>query len=185
MDLREIFRKSTAVIIINAGRRTEQRLQHRTETKPLILPLTASHSQNVLQIVAVKLWHTLLAELWWGFRESHKMTVMWNYPSSIADSLSFEEQLQHPCIRYNPCYWLLMLVTTPCVCWGRWIHALLGQGGPVRDDESEIEREARIQWIYTTGVSPTPTCVHFFHQTDLLVHQTAPLLSPRSCRLCI
>lgn len=152
-DVREMIRKSTAVIIVHTDRSSEQRLQHRGETKPLILPIGASQGQNMMRIIAVKLCDTLCADLWWGFRESHTMIVMWNFPSSIAYSLSFEEQLQHPCIRYNPLYWLCTLITMPCLCWGRWIHALLGQGGPVRHDESTIEREARIQWIYTTGLS--------------------------------
>lgn len=122
-------------------------VKKKDETKPL---LDVKEAWAIGEVVA-KGWRDVAADVRWGFRESHNVIVTLNYPSSIAGGLSYEEQCRHPCVRYNPVYWMCTLVTMPCMVSGRWTHALLGQGGPVRDDEMAIERDARVQWIYTTG----------------------------------
>mmetsp|Transcript_1466 Transcript_1466/g.1943 ORF Transcript_1466/g.1943 Transcript_1466/m.1943 type:complete len:313 (-) Transcript_1466:1266-2204(-) len=51
----------------------------------------------------------------------------------------------------NFLYPLYALGTYPmvgCILTGLWVHRLVGQGGPVRIDETSIERETRAQWVY-------------------------------------
>lgn len=81
----------------------------------------------------------LAAEVAWGYAETHAM-LLGDEP--LAD-------FSWP-VRYNPCYWALVVTIMACLLPGRWAHAPLGQGGPVRDDELPAEKVARIQWIYCT-----------------------------------
>ena len=51
--------------------------------------------------------------------------------------------------RYNPFWWLCILLTALCILLGHCFHMILGQGGKVRDDEDENERRARVWWAYS------------------------------------
>lgn len=102
-----------------------------------------------LSKVASRTLEWTVEEVEWSWRESHFMIVQDTYPQSIS-ALPYSEQVGHPCVVYNPLYWIGAVTTAPCVLLGRWVHAAVGQGGPVRDDELQIERVARIHWIYTT-----------------------------------
>ena len=53
-------------------------------------------------------------------------------------------------LRRNPLYWALIILIVVCVLPGKWLHALVGQGGPVRADESKTERNARVAWCYAS-----------------------------------
>ena len=55
---------------------------------------------------------------------------------------------EHCLIKYNPLYWLTLFVTVPFCVLGKRLHALIGQGRPVRDDETELETEARVVYVY-------------------------------------
>ena len=90
-----------------------------------------------------------IEDVCWSREEAHNMILQYCYPSSIS-SLSLDEQFEHPCVRLNPLYWAMLLAALPCVASGKWVHSLWGQGGPVRDDEMQEEKEARVQWIYCT-----------------------------------
>jgi len=51
-------------------------------------------------------------------------------------------------IKYNPLYWLTLLLSVPFFVLGRWVHLTCGQGDRVRDDETETEYEVRAVWVY-------------------------------------
>jgi hypothetical protein len=63
--------------------------------------------------------------------------------------LSREERLMHFYLRYNPGWWGTVLVTQLCMLLGHGFHCIVLQGGPVRNDETALERKVRIGWIYT------------------------------------
>ena len=44
-------------------------------------------------------------------------------------------------VRYNPLYWLFVVPFAGLLLVGKWGHALYGQGGAVRDDETALEYE--------------------------------------------
>ena len=87
-------------------------------------------------------------ELRWAAKESHAM--IWIYTAGACVEMAEREQRELWVLKYNPFYWLLMMFAMGCVLVGRWVHCIFGQGGPVREDELEIEREARVFWIYAT-----------------------------------
>ena len=91
----------------------------------------------------------LRAEVTWARDEAHHM--IWQYSCGCC-MVDMESSLQRELwfVKYNPIYWFTMVVTMVCMLIGKWTHSIVGQGGPVRDDELDVEREARIQWIYTT-----------------------------------
>ena len=109
----------------------------------------------------------LYADLQWAAMESHVMVILYCYPSSFAEA-PMAEQVTFACVGYNPIYWLLLLGAIPCVLSGRWVHAAVGQGGPVRHDELEVEHEARVQWIYTTD-GPF-ACAALFTVAELIAY---------------
>lgn len=88
-------------------------------------------------------------DLQWAAMETHVMIMLYCYPHSFADA-PMGDQLNYWSVGYNPVYWSLLVCGMPCVLAGRWVHAMVGQGGPVRHDELEVEHEARVQWIYMT-----------------------------------
>lgn len=94
-------------------------------------------------------WELFVEDILWSRDESHIMIVSVVASDAYA-ALPLEEQLRSPWALYNPLYLVLLCALMVCVLSGRWVHALFGQGGPVRPDELIVEREARIQWIYTT-----------------------------------
>jgi len=53
-----------------------------------------------------------------------------------------------PIIRWNPVWWLLVGSCVTMILPGHLFHALVGQGGPVRSDETKAERVVREAWIY-------------------------------------
>ena len=91
----------------------------------------------------------LYGDLRWAAMEAHVMVILYCYPASYAEA-PMVEQVRFWMVAYNPAYWCLILAALPCVLTGRWVHAVVGQGGPVRPDELEVEHEARVQWIYAT-----------------------------------
>lgn len=102
----------------------------------------------------------------WAVVESHEMILDFCCPCIRHAS----PDDQRAAVRHNPLYWAILLVTVPCILSGRWTHALFGQGGPVRDDELDLERKVRIQWIYAApSVWPSsilPTRGHRRPPTD-------------------
>lgn len=49
-----------------------------------------------------------------------------------------------------PVFWSIWALVCFSVLSGKWVHGLVGQAGPVRPDESALEREIRVQWIYAS-----------------------------------
>jgi len=98
-------------------------------------------------------WLWLVAELQWAYRESEALMLdIFDHFACILCCLrgmSREEQLRHPILRWNPVWWFGILVTELYMLLGRCFHAIFQQGGPVREDEDELERKARVGWIYT------------------------------------
>ena len=52
-------------------------------------------------------------------------------------------------MRWNPLYYLVFIFAAICIVVGRIEHSIIcSQGQPVRGDETDIEKEIRIHWIY-------------------------------------
>ena len=62
--------------------------------------------------------------------------------------LSSAEALRHVWLRFNPLWWLSIAGCAACILLGHGFHKACCQGGPVRDDEMEVERRARIWYVY-------------------------------------
>jgi len=91
----------------------------------------------------------LYRDVQWALLEGHVIIMLYCYPRSFSE-VPLGEQVGYACVGSNPIYWAMLIGATPCLLAGRWVHALTGQGGPVRHDELEVEHEARVQWIYFT-----------------------------------
>ena len=74
----------------------------------------------------------------WATKEAHAMLGV----DAVDDQPSW--------LRRNPLYWALVILIVVCVLPGKWLHALVGQGGPCRADESKAERNARVAWCYAS-----------------------------------
>ena len=111
--------------------------------------MAAANEANDANYADVKGMERLRSDLWWSLEESHEIMVWFACPAQVAD-LPREEQLRCWCIRYNIFYHILVVGTAACIIAGKWVHGALGQGGPVREDELPVEKEARILWIYAT-----------------------------------
>jgi hypothetical protein len=61
--------------------------------------------------------------------------------------LGHHAKLEHITVR-NPIYFICWLPTLLLLGIGKSLHALIGQGSDVRDDEKPAEKEARVAWIY-------------------------------------
>lgn len=55
---------------------------------------------------------------------------------------------RHWSLRWNPLWWLSILGCALCILLGHGFHAAVCQSGPVRSDELDVERSARIWWVY-------------------------------------
>ena len=75
-------------------------------------------------------------EVAWGYDESHAML--------------FDDPLEDYgwWVRWNPLYWVLIGLIVLCLLPGRWVHLPFDQGGPVRDDEMEIEKKIRLECFF-------------------------------------
>lgn len=82
----------------------------------------------------------VVGEFRWAYRETRGMLLGGDEP---LEAFSWW-------VRYNPCYWVLVVAIVACLLPGRWVHAPFGQGGPIREDEAPAEKLARIHWIYCT-----------------------------------
>lgn len=92
----------------------------------------------------------------WSSEESHLMTLplfRW-FPGAVT-AASWEQQLAAPGVRLNPVYWTIWLLTCITLLGGRLVHMPFGQHRPVRKDELDAEREARVQWIYANDFAYT------------------------------
>ena len=82
---------------------------------------------------------------------------------------------------WNPLYYALGLLIAISLVSGLWVHRPFRQDGPVRADETSIEREARIQWIYMTD---GPFAIGFF--MELLQYAFKPQIPvPKSKTVCV
>lgn len=52
------------------------------------------------------------------------------------------------CLTWNPAYFVALALAVPSIVMGKWVHGIVGQGGPLRDDEGVVERQARIITVY-------------------------------------
>jgi hypothetical protein len=73
--------------------------------------------------------------------------------------LSLEDQRRRPYVRYNPLYWLMWFGTIVSLFTGLKFHGLAGQGQPVHDNETRVEYEARVHWVYTTTGGMIWVCI--------------------------
>ena len=63
-------------------------------------------------------------------------------------------------VLYNPLYWAAVLLSVPFLLFGRWVHRPCGQGGAVRDDESEVEYDIRPPPHPAPHPAPLRACLH-------------------------
>lgn len=89
----------------------------------------------------------LYEDLKWVDEASHEMLIDWFCCCATGDT--WQEKYESSCIRYNGLYWLLWIVTVPCLLSGKWTHDLFGQGDGF-EGETKLEREVRIHWLYCT-----------------------------------
>jgi hypothetical protein len=89
-------------------------------------------------------------EVAWGYDESHAML--------------FDDPLEDYgwWVRWNPLYWVLIGLIVLCLLPGRWVHLPFDQGGPVRDDEMEIEKKIRLESFLSGVRAPCDADARFF-----------------------
>ncbi|CAJ1448847.1 unnamed protein product [Effrenium voratum] len=63
-------------------------------------------------------------------------------------SIERSELLRRRYLRWNPLWWFSILGCAVCILLGHGFHAACCQGAPVRADELEVERRARVWWVY-------------------------------------
>lgn len=54
------------------------------------------------------------------------------------------------CFDPNPCFYVITPILAILLFAGKRVHAPFGQGGPIRADESALEKVVRVQWILMT-----------------------------------
>jgi len=89
----------------------------------------------------------------WASDAAHEMLIHWLCPCCHTfNELSREEQLRSRRIRYNPFYYVCAYLPTVLSLYvGLKVHMLMGQSGPVGAEETRVEYEARVHWIYCTS----------------------------------
>ena len=60
-------------------------------------------------------------------------------------------QREHWFVKWNLGYWFIWFGTIVSLFLGEKWHGLFGQVGKVSDDETRVEFEARVHWLYTTS----------------------------------
>ena len=123
----------------------------------------------------------LLAE-WW--REAHEAVDI--HILGLGVRKRAEVLRQRWFVKYNPMYWATVSVLVPLILVGKAVHLPLGQAGPVRDDESDAEREVRFMCASSSTRNRQPMATHRGHPTvalqpwpDHLGPTTVPLCSPQ------
>jgi len=89
-------------------------------------------------------------------RETHcmliKMTFGYIWPNkeeiSARNDIGVPKFLQKCFLKYNPLYWFCWLGIASLIFMGQLVHYPLDQHRRTRKDETELEGEVRIQWIY-------------------------------------
>lgn len=80
----------------------------------------------------------------WSWDEAHEMMLgMLGFVPGVS-----RKRWRAPALRLNPLYWVAWAASAAMLAGGRLVHALFGQHGKVRPDESHVEHETRVQWIY-------------------------------------
>jgi hypothetical protein len=80
----------------------------------------------------------------WAQREAHDFIVEWLFWVPCCPN----DKAMGGASKYNPLYLSVWFPVVISLLLGRIFHNFFGQGGPVRDNESEDEHAARVQWIY-------------------------------------
>ena len=87
----------------------------------------------------------------WAILETHNMAVRFCCPCACCPlhGKSLRRQTEAFYVRWNPLYYLVFIFAAICIVVGRIEHSIIcSQGQPVRGDETDIEKEIRIHWIY-------------------------------------
>eukprot|EP00440_Ansanella_granifera_P014297 gb/GFBE01015540.1/.p1 GENE.gb/GFBE01015540.1/~~gb/GFBE01015540.1/.p1 ORF type:complete len:371 (+),score=48.19 gb/GFBE01015540.1/:1-1113(+) len=84
----------------------------------------------------------------WDFAWNASVELMLECLDSVTGHAP-EDAQSTPWLRYNPLWWCAVLACQLCVLPGHAFHSLLGQGDKVRPDEMEVERKARVGWVYS------------------------------------
>lgn len=94
----------------------------------------------------------LCRDLRWGSDASHMMV----YQSSIGmlayigliSECKWHEWFEMWYCKYNPFWWIGWGCFMAMVLPGKWFHAMVGQGTKIKESESTLEYNCRVQWIY-------------------------------------
>ncbi|CAK9082135.1 Uncharacterized protein (Fragment) [Durusdinium trenchii] len=96
-----------------------------------------------------------------------------------------EEALRHRALRWNPLWWLSILGCAACILLGHGFHTACCQGGQVRSDELEVERRARIWWVYCySGGFVGTVLTDLIALVSAVVTETDPEERNRTVRSC-
>lgn len=75
------------------------------------------------------------------------MILAWMCPPAFK-AHPYEFQRESCRVRWNPGYWVCWFGGFGCILPGLWFHTLFGQDGQLREDETLVEREVRVHWVY-------------------------------------
>lgn len=90
----------------------------------------------------------VLREWEWASAEAHEFFLpIFDLVIPGFSELLYHAKLAHSCVR-NPLYFACWFPTLLLLGIGKSLHALIGQGSQIRDDEKPAEKEARVAWIY-------------------------------------
>jgi len=115
--------------------------------RPLVDVVKETATKEGAQRVARSTWEGLQNDWRVAAHHSHDMLVLWMCTPGFK-ALPLEEQQNHWIILWNPIYWAMYLPLLGMIISGKWLHALWGQGGMMRPDETIEETRIRIHWIY-------------------------------------
>ncbi|CAE7780400.1 unnamed protein product [Symbiodinium sp. CCMP2456] len=100
--------------------------------------------------------------------------------------LSRADLRRHRCLRLNPLWWLCIFGCAVCILLGHGFHGAFRQGGAVRSDEFEVERRARIWWVYCySGGFVGTVLVDFVALMSALASESGGEERNRTVRSCI
>ncbi|CAE7577845.1 unnamed protein product [Symbiodinium natans] len=87
-------------------------------------------------------------EFRFAWEESEELMLEFAAHVPAWRQLSHSELRRHRLLRLNPLWFLCILGCACCILLGHGFHSVFCQGGAVRADEFEVERRARIWWVY-------------------------------------
>ncbi|CAK9101850.1 unnamed protein product [Durusdinium trenchii] len=124
-------------------------------------------------------------EIYFVWSESEELMLEFAQSVPYFAHLPREEALRHRALRWNPLWWLSILGCAACILLGHGFHTACCQGGQVRSDELEVERRARIWWVYCySGGFVGTVLTDLIALVSAVVTETDPEERNRTVRSC-